>query len=139
MFQQIFANLNWFHIGVAAVAYFILGAIWYSPLFSKLWIKGHRINMEDPELKKGVAGIMIICFVLLFVVCTSLSVAYSFISVTDAVSAVQFGAFFGFGFAFSTTSISYLYLKKPISVHLIDGFYHVVGMIVASLILVLWK
>jgi hypothetical protein len=139
MFQEILSNLNWLHILVATIAYFALGAIWYGPLFSKPWIKGHGINVNDPEMKKGVAAIMIGSFVFFFIITTALAIVYSIVTVQDAMHAVKWGAFFGFGFAIPIISINSLYLKKPMSVHLIDGLYHVVGMIAASLILALWK
>ena len=65
MFQETLTNLPWLHVLVAAIAYFALGAIWYGPLFSKAWIRGHRINTSDPDMKKGVAGIMIFSFLIL--------------------------------------------------------------------------
>lgn len=134
MFQQIVSNLNWLHVLVATIAYFALGAIWYGPLFSKAWIKGHNINVSDPHMKKGVAAIMIGSFVFFFIITTAMAIIYSMIGVADAEHAIKWGLFFGFGFAIPVISINSLYLKKPVSVHLIDGLYHVVGMTAASLI-----
>lgn len=139
MFQQILSNLPWLQILVAAVAYFALGAIWYGPLFSKAWIRGHQININDADAKKGVAGIMITSFLFLVVICIGLVVIREVASIHGTVQAVKWGAFIGVCFAMTTTSMSYVYMKKPISVHLIDGLYHVVGMIIAMVILVLWS
>jgi Protein of unknown function (DUF1761) len=35
-------SLNWIAIGVVTVANFILGAIWYGPIFGKQWEKIHH-------------------------------------------------------------------------------------------------
>jgi len=139
MFQETLTNLPWLHVLVAAIAYFAIGAIWYGPLFSKAWIRGHHINTNDPDLKKGVAGIMIFSFLILVAICTALAIVLEVGSVTGAVQAVKWGLFLGFGFAVTSTSMTYMYLKKPASVHLIDGLYHVVGLTIASLILVMWE
>ncbi len=139
MFQQVLSNLNWLHILVATVAYFALGALWYGPLFSKAWIKGHKVNVNDPEMKKGVAAIMIGSFIFFFIITTALAVIYRLTPISETMHAIKFGLFFGVGFAVPIISINSLYLKKPFSIHLIDGLYHVVGMTIASLILVLWK
>ena len=138
MFQQILSNLPWLQILVAAIAYFALGAIWYGPLFSKAWIRGHRININDADAKKGVAGIMITSFLFLVVICIALVVIREVASVQGIMQAVKWGAFLGVCFGMTTTSMSYVYLKKPLTIHLIDGLYHVVGMIIAMIILVQW-
>lgn len=139
MFQETLTNLPWLHVLVAAVAYFALGAIWYGPLFSKAWIRGHQVNTNDPDMKKGVAGIMIFSFLILIAICTALAIVLEIGSVTGAMQAVKWGLFLGLGFAVTSTSMTYVYLKKPVSVHLIDGLYHVAGLTIASLILVMWK
>lgn len=139
MFQETLTNLPWLHILVAAIAYFVLGALWYGPLFSKVWVRGHAININDPNAKKGVAGIMITSFFILVAICIALAIVLNVAAVSDAGHAAKWGLFLGFGFAFTTTSMTYLYLKRPASLHLIDGLYHVVGMVIAALILTLWK
>ena len=67
MNTNLFSSFNWPAVLVAAVAYFALGAVWYSGLFGKRWVAYHKINVEDPEMKKGVAGIMSASFVLMLV------------------------------------------------------------------------
>jgi hypothetical protein len=139
MFQEIISNLPWLQILVAAIAYFALGAIWYGPLFSKAWIRGHAINVNAPDAKKGVAGIMITSFFILVVICISLAIIRDVASINGTMQAVKWGAFLGLGFATTSTSMTYVYLKKPLTAHLIDGFYHVVGMIIALIILANWQ
>lgn len=138
MFQQILTNLPWLQVLVAAVAYFALGAIWYGPLFSKPWIRGHQVNVNAPDAKKGVAGIMIGSFFILVVICIGLVVIREIASVHGIMQGVKWGAFLGVCFGMTTTSMSYVYLKKPLSIHLIDGLYHVAGMIIAMIILTAW-
>ena len=139
MFEQALNNIPWLQVIVAAIAYFALGAIWYGPVFSKAWVRGHRINMNDPELKKGVAGIMITSFFIVLIICICLAIVREVVSVSDWQHAAKWGAFLGFGFALTSTSMSYIYLKKPLSVHLIDGFYHIIGMVIAMIIMTVWQ
>jgi hypothetical protein len=133
------SNLNWLHVLVATIAYFIIGAIWYSFLFQKQWIHHHRIDTSNPDAKKGVGMIMFISFIWAFIICTGLAILiYKTPMLGGATSAVKLGLTTGVCFSALTISMTYLYLKKPFSLHLIDGLYHVVGQIVAALILVLW-
>src|SRR4051812_29957697 len=98
MFTQLLSNLNWLHIAAAAVAFFMLGAIWYSPiLFAKPWARMVNMNMTDPNAKKGMGVMMFGSFILMVVCCIALAILYAIIHVDSALSAVKFGLFFGVG------------------------------------------
>lgn len=134
------SDVNWLHIFVAAIAYFALGALWYSLLFQKQWIRFHGINVNDPDAKKGVGAIMLLSFVWTLVIVTALAVLIERMELAGgALSAVKLGLTTGFCFSALAISMTYLYLKKPLALHIIDGLYHVVGQVVAALILLLWR
>lgn len=134
------SNLNWLHILVATVAYFILGAIWYSFLFQKQWIQFHKIDTSNPDAKKGAGMIMLLGFIWTFIICTGLAILILKTTLFGGItSAIKLGLTTGVCFSALTISMTYLYLKKPFGLHLIDGLYHVVGQIIAAIILVLWK
>ena len=134
------SNLNWLHVLVATIAYLIIGAIWYSFLFQKSWIRHHKIDTNDPEAKKGAGMIMALGFIWTFIICTGLAILiFKTTMLGGAMSAIKLGLTTGVCFSALTISMTYLYLKKPFALHLIDGLYHVVGQIVAALILILWK
>ena len=140
MDTSVFSQINWLAVLVAAIAYFMLGALWFSkPLFANAWVKHHQIDMNDPEAKKGVAGIMLLSFVWILFISLCLAVLVERLGLYQAISGLKLGLFTGFGFAFSAISITLLYVKKPFALHLIDGLYHVAGHIIAAIILCLWK
>lgn len=135
-----FSNLDWLHILVATIAYFIIGAIWYSFLFQKQWVKLHKVDTNNPDAKKGVGMIMFLGFVWTFIICTGLAILISKTTMLGgALSAVKLGLTTGICFSALTISMTYLYLKKPFGLHIIDGLYHVVGQVVAAIILILWQ
>ena len=45
-------SLNFVAIIVASVVQFVIGAVWYMPLFGKLWAKIHGFNELSPEAQK---------------------------------------------------------------------------------------
>ena len=47
-------EINWIAILVAVVANFILGFVWYTPLFGKVWAKEMGMDMS----KKPESGVM---------------------------------------------------------------------------------
>lgn len=142
MFTSLLSHLNWLHIAVATIAYFILGALWYSKLlFINPWIKGHGIIVNENDAKKGFVGIMIGSFILFFITTLGVAILQKLLPGfrIDAVHAIKYGLMLSCMFSFTTISIGYLYTMKPLSVHLIDGLYHVIGITMVSLILALWQ
>jgi hypothetical protein len=129
------SDLNWLHVLAGAAGYFILGSIWYAPLFGKKWVAYQQIDMNDPEAKKGVAVIMTGSFILMFFTTLALSILVNRLALTEVVSGIKWGAFTGLLFSATAISITYLYIKKPLGLHLIDGFYHVLGQAIAGAIL----
>ena len=140
MNSEFFSFVNWLHILVAAIAYFALGAIWYSFLFQKQWIRYHNIDMNNPDGKKGVGAIMFLSFIWMFLVTVGLEIIIYRAAITGGVmSGIKLGLTTGVFFSAAAISITYLYLKRPLGLHLIDGLYHVAGQIIAAVILIAWK
>ena len=133
------SDLNWLHVLVAALAYFALGAIWYSALFQKKWIAYQNINMNDPNLSKGTGVIMLMSFVWMLVATIALAIIINRLALDNWVSGLKWGLLTGICFSFMSISVTYLYVKKPLGLHLIDGMYHVTGQVIAAIILSAWK
>lgn len=132
-------HLNWLHVLVATIAYFALGAIWYSFLFQKQWIRYHKVDTNNPDAKKGAGMIMLVGFIWTFIMVTGIAVLAAKTPLLGGVmSGVKLGLATGV-FSALAISMTYLYLKKPAGLHLIDGLYHVAGQIIAAIILVVWK
>lgn len=138
MNTALFTTINWLAVIAATAAYFGLGAIWYSALFGKRWVAFHNLNVNDPEMKKGVAAIMLSSLFLMAVSVFCLAMLVGRLNLTEAVSGLKLGLLTGIGFAATAISIGYLYTKKPFGLHLIDGFYHVIGNVVAAVLLCVW-
>lgn len=133
------SNLNWLHVFVAALAYFVLGAIWYSFLFQKQWIRYQKIDLSNPQGKKGAGMIMLLSFIWTFIIVAALAILVFKIQMEGGVmSGIKLGLTTGL-FSALTISMTYLYLKKPFGLHLIDGLYHVLGQMIAAIILIVWK
>lgn len=140
MNSDLLSNLDWLHILVAALAYFALGAIWYSFLFQKQWVRYQNIDMNNPDARKGAGAIMFVSFIWMFLVTVGLAILISKMQLEGGVmSGVKLGLTTGVLFSAAAVSITYLYIKKPLGLHIIDGLYHVVGQIIAAVILLVWQ
>jgi uncharacterized protein DUF1761 len=140
MNTEIFSQINWLAVLVAAIAYFILGALWYSKaLFANKWIQAHAINTSDPNLRTGIGQMMFMSFLLFILICIGLAILIVKLDLREAISGVKIGLATGVCFAFTSVCIGYLYQKKPFAAHVIDGGFHIVGYIIASIILCMWR
>ncbi|HPG12256.1 MAG TPA: DUF1761 domain-containing protein [Chitinophagaceae bacterium] len=140
MDTSFFSHLNWLAVAVATVAYFMLGALWYSKaLFANSWIKSTGVDMNNPDAKKGVGGIMLTTFILEFIICIGLGIlVYRLNLVGGFMSGVKLGVLTGVCFSGTVIFISYMYQSKAKPLGFIDGGYHLVGNIIAAVILCLW-
>ena len=139
MSTEIFSHLNWLAVAVAGLAYFLLGAIWYSFLFRNAWIRFTGVKVDDPDAKKGVAGIMGASLVLMILCSLGLAILTYKTGVTTWMGGVKLGLVTGICFSVTGISISYLYEKRPMGLHFINGGYNVVGSVLASIILSVWQ
>ena len=136
-----FDYLNWPAIGVAALAYFALGSLWYSKiLFAKRWIADLKLDVNNPEAKKGMGLMFGGSFVLMLVQCLAIAVLAERMEIREAgwLSGLKLGAVTGGCFAATAVGVNYLYEKKPLSLFLINGGYAIVGNIIAAIIICSW-
>jgi len=139
MGTDVFSHLPWLAILVAGVAYFALGAVWYSFIFKDAWIKASGVNVNDPNMKKGVAQIMLASLVLMIVASLGLALFLSKTGVTSWMSGAKVGLVAGICFSATSICISYLYEKRPWMLHFINAGYNVAGCVIAGIILAIWK
>lgn len=137
---EIFSQLNWYAVLVATLAYFILGALWYSKmLFGAKWAGLVKLDMNDPNLKKGMGKMMAGSFVLMLVACTGIALLVERFDFESLESGIKLGLLTGLCFATTAVSITYIYENKPGGLYLITNGYHLVGHVIAAVILVMWR
>jgi hypothetical protein len=138
MGTEVFSHLNWLAVLAGGVAYFLLGAIWYSFIFKNAWIKASGVNMNDPNAKKGVAQTMVLSLVLMIVASLGIAILMSKIGAASWMSGAKIGLVAGLCFSATGICISYLYEKRPWALHFINGAYNIVGCVLAGIILAVW-
>lgn len=67
--EALFADINWLAVIVGAIAAFLVGWLWYSPvLFQKKWLTGIGISLDDQTPMAAAMGAQIFSTFLLAVV-----------------------------------------------------------------------
>jgi hypothetical protein len=92
-------NINYIAVLVAAVAQFIFGAIWYMPIFGKLWGKIHGFDKVSPEeqkvMTKKMAPLLVVQFI--FTLVTTIVLAFLISNFPDlSVYKLAFSLWIGF-------------------------------------------
>jgi len=140
MNTTIFSHINWLATLVGAVAYFLLGAIWYSALFRNAWIKAAGVNVNDPNARKGMAALMISSFITILITTIGLALLISRIGGSGGwMTGCKIGLIAGVCFSAATIINSYLYEKRPVALSAINSFYNIFGCIIAGIIIAVWK
>jgi len=136
------ANVDILAVIVAAVATFILGIVWYSPvLFAKQWMQAHGYTPEKLEemKKKGVTrayAVSVLCYLVMAYVLALLA------SYTQATSLAQ-GLWLGFlawlGFAATIGLTANMFSDKPIAVWVVDAGYQLAHLLLMGVIVAVWR
>ncbi len=140
MDTSLLGNLNWLAVLCAALAYFALGALWYSKvLFADRWLALTGIDPKNPDATKGMAVVMTSSFLLMFIAALGIAILQSKLQLTGGwMSGLKLGLVTGLFFGATAISISYLYEKRPTGLHFINGGYTVVGNILAAIVICSW-
>lgn len=128
-------HVNWLSLILASLAYFLLGAVWYGGIFSKVWVRLSGLNPDDPNMKKGAALTMISSFLFMLISCFGLTIFRQMMPMNNYTDAFHLAVLISIGFITPAISIGYLYNKKPAALYFIDCGYHILGLIIASMIM----
>jgi len=139
MNTEIFNHINWLAVLVGGLGYFFLGAIWYTLLFGKKWRSYNAALMNDPNAKKGAAQTMIISLIFMLICVLGLALLAERFGIFGWTGGLKLGALTGICFAATAVHISYVYEKRPLGLHLINGLYNIGGHIIAAIIICCWR
>lgn len=129
-------HINYLAVFVAALLGFIIGGLWYGPLFGKQWMK--EMNFTEESLKNAnMAKIFGFSFVLSLVI--SFNLAAFLGEKADLMWGLTAGALAGIGWVAASIGITYLFGRKSLKLFLIDAGYQAVTYTLMGGLLGVWK
>ena len=135
------STINYLAVVVAAIAFWALGALWYSPvLFSKRWMKELGFSNESAK-KPNMVLIFGLSFLLMFIMVLGIAFILSGYA-KDRVSWVSglcLGTLSAVCFTMTAIGINYLYQMRSLTLWLIDAIYMFLGLGIAGIILGAWR
>lgn len=132
--------MNWLAILCAGAAYWVLGYVWYSLLFGKMWaaeITRHRGERPSPGSGEMI-GKMIGTFISNLVAAGAMAYLFWRTGIADMGHALKMGLAAGIGFSGTALTMAYIWESKPTKLWIIDAGYNLVGCILLAIILVSW-
>jgi hypothetical protein len=127
-------GINLWAVLVAAASAFMLGGIWYGPLFKNAWCREAGV---DPNAAPGHPGRI---FGGAFVLSLVAAIAFaSYLGPTPELHrALHTGLYVGVAFVATSFGINYLFAGRSLKLWLIDGGYHTLQFVLYGLVLGLW-
>ena len=135
MLTDAFMGVSWVAVAAAAVVYYLLGALWFTPLFGRAWDRsigyaraagqGFSVAYYVVPLASGV------------LVTLAAAVLMALVEPESLVDAVVVGLVLGLGVALPISVNNALtpHTPHPFRHGLITGGYHVVGLVVVAVVL----
>jgi hypothetical protein len=132
-------STNHFAVVVAAVAFFALGAGWYTVLADP-WAAGIGKTMQ--QLQKDSNGSyvpMVMGFVAILVMCYTLSSLLNRLGDMTAAGGAKVGAFVALGFVAANIALNYAFEVRSVTLWTINSGYVLVGLTLAGAIIGGWR
>ncbi|MBS1514019.1 MAG: DUF1761 domain-containing protein [Bacteroidetes bacterium] len=138
---KILAHVNILAVIISGVAYWLLGAIWFSLIFGKTWsseLEKHGVKISDPG-KGGMAGKFISTFIFEIFIAFACATLVWVMGIENLGQALKLGLGLGVFFAALPMMIAYSWESRPLKLVLIDIGYPVTGVTLCVIILTFWK
>jgi hypothetical protein len=131
------STINWLAVVVSTLAFYGIGAIWYSVLFGKAWMKEIGITPDDTK-KVNMVKMMSLTFILSLIMVTNLAFFISSPTITGTEGAL-YGFLTGFGWVSMAIALNALYEGRSWKYMAINAGYLTVGFTLSGFILGAWK
>jgi len=134
-------SINPYAVVVSALAVFLIGALWYSPLLlGRQWVAAHGYTAEKlVEMRKSAAQSYAVSFLCYLLMGAVLSVLAGEAGVATVREGLRLGALCWVGFAATIGLTANLFSEKPLAAYLIDAGYQLVYLAVMGAIVGGWQ
>ena len=129
---------NYAAVFIAAVAYWLLGAVWYGVLFSKPWMALENISMEQAKSMNPVLP-YVITFVLNLLIAYALAQICIWRNANTAGRGASVGVLLWIGFIGPITYTTYMYEMRPKELFAINEFFSLAGLVLMGAIIGAWS
>lgn len=132
--------VNYIAVLIAALAYIIVGILWYGPLFGKHWMSLVGFTEKDAKKMKNkkMGAIFGLTFLSGLVTAYALGFTLAYLEVRSIILAFQVAFWLWLAFAAMVQLPHYLQEKKSIKLYLITVGYELVYFLAMALVFAVW-
>jgi len=128
---------NYAAVFIAAIAYWLLGAVWYGVLFSKPWMALENISIEQAKSMNPILP-YVITFVLNLLIAYALAQICIWRNANTVGRGASVGVLLWIGFIGPITYTTYMYEMRPKELFAINQFYPLAGLVLMGAIIGAW-
>ncbi len=131
---------NYLAVVVAAVVVYILGWLWYMPLFGKAWRDARGITDQmAAEGQKDMGKTMAVIAVCTIVMAWVVGVIASYLHLVTWMQGAKLGVLLWVGFALTIELIEMMTSRRKLASFYIDTGYWLVSMVILGVIVSVWQ
>ena len=131
--------MHYLAILVATIASFIIGGIWYGPLFGKVYRNILNVpegtDMHGADGRLPLAHAMVLRFLATLVITYVLSYFLVFFGAADILTALKLALVIWLGFMATVMTSSVLFEGRPVKFYLINAGNELLGLLIAAAVL----
>lgn len=131
-----FSGLPWLGIALATLAYYVLGAVWFTPLFGRAWDSalGHR---RDPNSRFS-PRYYLVPLISSLIVATATAMLAGALALDRISDALALGSVVGIGYGASVSLTNAITptTPRPWLFAAVTGGYHLVGCLIVAMTIV---
>jgi hypothetical protein len=128
---------NYAAVFVSALAYWILGALWYGLLFTKPWMALEQMTVERMKSMNPVVP-YVITFVLDLLIAFVLAQLCTWRNANTAARGAALGILLWIGLVGPVAYTNYMFEMRPMQLFAINEFYSLAGLFLMGLIFGAW-
>lgn len=131
-----FGDVNYLAVLVAAIAYFAIGAVWYAPpVLGRAWMDASGVR---PQEGRTPTPLLVLAFVAAFVASLVLAFLARASGADGFGEGIVLGLVCGVGFALTALVVTQRFENRPPTLPWINAGYHILGLLVAAIIVTVW-
>ncbi|MDE0646386.1 MAG: DUF1761 domain-containing protein [Gammaproteobacteria bacterium] len=135
MFEIDITQLNWWAILVSTLVAFVLGGIWYGPLFGNLWLK--ELKTTKFEMEPSLTPFLV-TFVTTFVTCLIMAMMVNALRTETWWEGALIGGVFGIAFIACSNISDGAFCRWSWKFVAIQSTYRVIYCVIMGVILTIW-
>ncbi|MYD46280.1 MAG: DUF1761 domain-containing protein [Gammaproteobacteria bacterium] len=128
-------ELNWWAILVATLSSFVLGGLWYGPLFGKRWLRA--LGKSEYDLTPSAVP-FVIAFVTSFITCLAIAWLVFLLEINTWQQGALFGLIVGVAFIACSSISDGAFCRFSWALLAIQAVYRVLFCVIAGVIFAVW-